>query len=117
MEGKTEEVLFGPYVDAGRIYRAVCGQEIRRNWDCGEAVGELPPLKSSGYLSGERCGDVAVRLFSLSAVGRCLRQPRHTPLIILPPNTQPLAACLYVCVCPCVHKWSTQAQSSRTERV
>lgn len=23
--------LFGPYVDAGRIYRAVCGQEIRRD--------------------------------------------------------------------------------------
>ncbi len=36
--------------------------------------------------------------FSLSAVGRCLRQPRHTPLIILPPNMQPLGACLYVCV-------------------
>lgn len=30
MEGeKIEEVLFGPYEDAGRIYRAVCGQEIQ----------------------------------------------------------------------------------------
>lgn len=32
----------------------------------------------------------------LSAVGGCLRQPGHTPLIILQLNTQPLAACLYV---------------------
>lgn len=56
-------------------------------------------------------------LFPLSAVGRCLRQPRHTPLIILPLNTQPLAAYLYVCVriCPSMHKWSTQAQSSTSE--
>lgn len=37
-----------------------------------------------------------MRLFSLSAVGRCLRQPRHTPLIILPLNTQPLAARTHV---------------------
>lgn len=82
-------------------------------------------LKSSGCLSGGRCGGVAVRLFSLSAVGRCLRQPRHTPLIILPLNTQPLAARTHVCVwlvcmwsmCPCVRKWSAQAQSSRTKHV
>lgn len=43
-------------------------------------------LKSSGCLTGERCGGVAARPFSLSAAGRCLRQPRHTPLIILPVN-------------------------------
>lgn len=61
--------------------------------------------------------DVTVQQ-SLSAVGRCLRQPRHTPLIILLLNTEPLTACLYACaacVCPCVHKWSAQSQSSRTE--
>lgn len=61
--------------------------------------------------------DVTVQQ-SLSAVGRCLRQPRHTPLIILLPNTEPLTACLYArvaCVCPCAHKWSAQSQSSRTE--
>lgn len=84
-------------------------------------------LKSSGCLSGGRCGGVAVRLFSLSAVGRCLRQPRHTPLIILPLNTQPLAARTHVCVwgwCACgacvpacisgLHKLS-QAEQSTSE--
>lgn len=90
--------------DAGGIYRAVCGQEIQRDGGIGgtleplQAQGAL--LKSSGYLSGERCGGVAEHPFALSAVGRCLRQPRHTPLIILPLNAQPLCACcLFVCVC------------------
>lgn len=39
---KREEVLFGPYEGAGRIYRAVCGQEeiqpgrggIEEVWSC-----------------------------------------------------------------------------------
>lgn len=51
-----EEELCDPYEDAGRIYGAVCGQEIRLG-NSGVAAGERPPLESSGQLSGERCGD------------------------------------------------------------
>lgn len=41
---EREEVLFGPRQDAGRIYRAVCGQEIQRDGgigDCGVATGKV----------------------------------------------------------------------------
>lgn len=102
---KREVVLFGTCEDGGRIYGVVCGQEIQADAGprgCGAAAGEVPPLDSSGYLSAGRRGGVAVRRFSLSAVGRRLRQAGHTPLIILPPNTQPLAArflCARVSVC------------------
>lgn len=47
--------LCEPYEDASRIYGAVCGQEIRLG-NGGVAAGEMPPLESSGQLSGERCG-------------------------------------------------------------
>lgn len=30
MAGEKKKKLFGRYEDAGRIYRAACGQEIRR---------------------------------------------------------------------------------------
>lgn len=93
-------MLFGPYEDAGRILQQFVVRRYRETGELGlwSRCRQGALLKSSGYLSGERCGGVAVRPFSLSAVGRCLRQPRHTPLIILPLNTQPPAACLYVCV-------------------
>lgn len=83
-------------------------------------------LKSSGCLTGERCGGVAVCLFPLNAAGRCLRQPRHTPLITLPLNAGRLAAAAvsYVCVgvfvnvsSSSVHKRTIQVQPSSTEYV
>lgn len=54
-----------------------------------------------------------MRPLSLSAVWRCLRQPRHTPLIILPLNTLLISEC--VRICSSVHKWSTQDQWSTSE--
>lgn len=57
--GRGEEELCDPYEDAGRIYGAVCGQEIRLG-NGGVAAGERPPLESSGQLSGKRCVGAAM---------------------------------------------------------
>lgn len=98
----------GRHEDAGRIYGGACGREIQGDgrlaagkWLQAKRWARALELLQQRGGEKEREREITEQQ-SLSAAGRCLRQSRHTPLIILQPNTKPLDACLYECVVVCV---------------
>lgn len=59
--GEKKEELFGPHEDAGRIYRAVCGQEIQRG---GGGKGNVESLQA-------RCSAEIFRLLKWREMSLC----------------------------------------------